>query len=236
VLLFALVFPSVMTWAYFVALPEIESRPGPAFQVVYGIAKAVQLGLPLVFFWRTAPDQLRPSAPTTRGLGLGLLFGVVVAAGIGGLYAVWLRGHPLIAEAPAKIHAILVRMHVETPGHFLMLAAALAIGHSLLEEYYWRWFVYFGLRRLLPFWPALLVGCAGFMAHHVILLAVYFPGPTAFVVLVVPFSLAVAVGGAFWSWLYERSGSFYAPWLSHLIVDAALMAVGYDLVAGYWVN
>src|SRR5205823_3149943 len=150
------------------------------------------------------------------------VFGAVVAAGIGVLYAWWLHGHPLIPDAPERIHAILVRMHVDTPARFLALAGAVAVVHSLLEEYYWRWFVYFGLRRLLPFWPALLLGAAGFMAHHILLLMVYFPGPEAFVVLVVPFSLAVAVGGGFWSWLYERSGSFYAPWLSHLLVDAAL--------------
>ncbi len=233
VLAFALVFPSVMTWVSFVALAESGTR-GAAFRVAYVAGKVVQFGLPVVFVGLTAPGQLRPALPTMRGLGLGLAFGLLVAAGIGGLYLFWLRGNPLVGETPDRLHAILLRYGIETPAEFVVLACVIAVGHSLLEEYYWRWFVYFGLRRLLPAWAALVVGSLGFMAHHVILLAVYFPGPQAFATLVVPFALAVAVGGAFWCWLYERSGTFYAPWLSHLVVDAALMAVGYDLVMCYW--
>jgi uncharacterized protein len=45
------------------------------------------------------------------------------------------------------------------------------------------------------------------------------------------FSLSVAVGGAFWAWLYQRTGSLYGPWLSHLLVDAAIFLVGYDLAS-----
>jgi membrane protease YdiL (CAAX protease family) len=45
------------------------------------------------------------------------------------------------------------------------------------------------------------------------------------------FSAGVAIGGAFWAWLYNKSGSLYGPWLSHALVDAAIFAIGYDLVA-----
>ena len=44
------------------------------------------------------------------------------------------------------------------------------------------------------------------------------------------FSLATAVGGAFWAWLYERSGSIYGPWASHLLMDAGIFGLGYDLI------
>jgi membrane protease YdiL (CAAX protease family) len=64
------------------------------------------------------------------------------------------------------------------------------------------------------------------MAHHVILLATYFGWSSPWTYA---FSLAVAVGGAVWAWLYERSGSLVGPWLSHLVVDAAIFLVGYDL-------
>ncbi len=65
------------------------------------------------------------------------------------------------------------------------------------------------------------------MGHHVIVLWVYFPG--RFAAAVVPFSLAIAFGGAVWAWLYHRTGSLLGPWLSHAIVDFAVMAIGYDL-------
>ena len=51
-----------------------------------------------------------------------------------------------------------------------------------------------------------------------------------FLPAVVPFSLAIAVGGAVWCWLYERTGSLLGPWLSHLIIDAAIFVVAWDLL------
>jgi membrane protease YdiL (CAAX protease family) len=44
-----------------------------------------------------------------------------------------------------------------------------------------------------------------------------------------PFAACVAVGGAVWAWLYQRTNSVYAPWISHLVVDASLFVIGYDL-------
>jgi membrane protease YdiL (CAAX protease family) len=38
------------------------------------------------------------------------------------------------------------------------------------------------------------------------------------------------VGGMVWAWLYWRTGSIYAPWLSHLLIDAAIFTAGYDLL------
>jgi len=62
----------------------------------------------------------------------------------------------------------------------------------------------------------------------VILLATYFGWLSPWTYLL---SLGVAVGGIFWAWLYHRSGSLYGPWLSHLLIDAAIFVVGYDLVS-----
>jgi membrane protease YdiL (CAAX protease family) len=42
--------------------------------------------------------------------------------------------------------------------------------------------------------------------------------------------LGIAIGGAAWAWVYDRSKSLYGPWLSHLIVDAAIFWIGFDLV------
>lgn len=50
------------------------------------------------------------------------------------------------------------------------------------------------------------------------------------------FSVSVAVGGVFWAWLYDRSGSLLGPWLSHLLVDAAIFTVGYGLVKAMFAN
>ena len=43
-------------------------------------------------------------------------------------------------------------------------------------------------------------------------------------------ALAIAAAGAYWAWLYERSGSLVGPWISHLLVDAAIFAIGWRLI------
>jgi membrane protease YdiL (CAAX protease family) len=43
-------------------------------------------------------------------------------------------------------------------------------------------------------------------------------------------SLSVAVGGAVWALLYYRTDNILGPWVSHLLVDAAIFVVGFDIV------
>jgi len=46
----------------------------------------------------------------------------------------------------------------------------------------------------------------------------------------------IAIGGAAWAWLYQRSGSLVGSWLSHMLVDAAIFVIGYDLVRGTFIR
>ena len=91
---------------------------------------------------------------------------------------------------------------------------------------YWRWFVFGQLSRTTHGAFAGVVSSIGFTLHHVILLANYFDHP----LVVFALSLGITVGGGFWAWLFRRTGTLYACWWSHLLIDAALMAIGYDLV------
>jgi membrane protease YdiL (CAAX protease family) len=228
----ALVYPTVTAWLYFMALPGPDREPSPALQTAYTASKGVQFAYPLLCVLLLERKLPRPGLPTTRGLAAGLGFGLVVAAGMLALYFGLLRGTALFAEAPGRFRRELEQLGLASPGGFALLAAAITVLHSLLEEYYWRWFAFGRLRQVVPVGMAILLSSAAFLAYHVVLLAGYLPGRTLFFVAVLPFALCTGVGAAFWAWLYERSGSLYAPWLSHLIVDAALFVLGYDLYFG----
>ena len=118
-------------------------------------------------------------------------------------------------------------MGLASPAMYITFALFLAIPHSLLEEYYWRWFVFGQLRRVTSWRVALLVSSLGFMAHHVIVINQFLQQGWAVTLF---FSLCVAWGGCLWAWLYERFRSLYGPWLSHLLVDCGIMSIGYDLI------
>jgi membrane protease YdiL (CAAX protease family) len=231
-LAFCLVFPSVMTWLYLVVLGSPGDAPtdaGWAVRVAFGTGKCVQFGFPLLYVAVFERARLRPALPTWKGLGFGLGFGVLVALAMLALYFGWLGSSAAFESAPHKAYRLVADMHCATPGRYLLLATFITVPHSLLEEYYWRWFVFGWLRRYMPLGLAIAVSALGFMAHHTILLGEYFPG--GFWTVAVPLSAGVAVGGAVWAWVYARTGSLYAPWLSHLLVDAALMPIGWTMLS-----
>jgi membrane protease YdiL (CAAX protease family) len=227
VLAFALIFPSIMGWLEYGFGPAGGAEDRPATHVSYPIGQAIQFSLPVAFVVLTTGRLPRPAKPRLEGLGLALAFGLAVAAGTVLLYYVFLRDTSVFQDSPARIKSVLARFGADSPLGFVVFACFVTVPHSLLEEYYWRWFVFGQLRRLVARAWAIGLSSLGFAAFHVFPLNAYLSGH--FFSAVLPFAACVAAGGAIWAWLYERTGSIYAPWLSHVIVDASLFVVGYDL-------
>ncbi len=212
----AMVFPTIGALLYFVWLPG----SGVA-QAVYGIEKLILAAAPIAFVvarWRHRPDRPRRHG---RSLALGLASGIAIAAAAFGLMSTPL-GDLVRQAAPAIVGK------AETLGfadHFIVFAAFLSIFHSLIEELYWRWLVFGHLRERIRLPAAHALAAIAFSAHHLVILSVFFPfGLACF------FTLAVAVGGVIWSVLYQSTGSLVGCWLSHALVDAALMAVAYPMI------
>jgi membrane protease YdiL (CAAX protease family) len=247
--LFAILYPSALTFAYFVALEEMPSQYQ---QLVYSIGKLIQFGFPLLWVWlilkrrvsqvtpwageRSIDQHARASVDveTSAEAGnsrinilSGLAFGAAVALAMWLLVHGWLQQtdiFPKLQEAAwEKVHDL----GLTSSWKYAAVALFYALMHSFLEEYYWRWFVYGQLRQWLGPFAAIMVSSVGFMLHHVILLATYFgwSSPLAYLL-----SMGVGIGGLVWAYLYERSRSLIGPWISHMVVDAAIFWVGYELV------
>ena len=157
----------------------------------------------------------------------GLLLGVTVVAGMLLMYFLWLKPEQYLAHFAPMIRTKARGFGMGNQLSFIAGAVLLASLHAFLEEYYWRWFVFGGLRRYMPVAAAVAISSLAFAAHHVILLASFFGGLTIPAIL---FSLCVAIGGAAWAVIYHRSGSLLGPWLSHAMIDAGIFVVGYDIL------
>jgi membrane protease YdiL (CAAX protease family) len=231
VLLLAMLGPTVAAQVYFVMLASTGQTPqeaNPALQACYGGSKVVQFALPVLWLGWWQGQRLRPGKLNFDGLTLGLGFGLLVVAAMLGLYFGALKNSPLLVGTPAQLRAKIADFGMGTPFKFVLMGAFISVVHSLLEEYYWRWFVFGELRKLMPVTFAIVLSSFAFMGHHVVVLAVYLP--EHFWRAAVPFSLAVAIGGMVWAWLYYRTGSIWSAWLSHLVIDVGIMIVGYDLL------
>jgi membrane protease YdiL (CAAX protease family) len=217
--------PSVVTWMYFVALAH---HPAVLQYTAYTVGKAIQFGFPVVWVFLIQRRAASFKLPRLTGIWSALLFGSAVIAAMLLLHHFWLASSDIYPAATDEVRARIAGLGITTTGKYLLLALFYSLAHSFLEEYYFRWFVYGQLRKYLAVWPAALLSSLSFMAHHVIVLAIYFGWNSPVTVL---FSLAVAVGGVMWALLYEWHKSLAGPWLSHLLVDAGIFIVGYQMVA-----
>jgi len=219
----ALVYPTLLTIVYFVLLARF---PSSIQQAAYAVGKVVQFVFPLVWVFVVLRQRASWQWLTKRGIGSGLAFGAAVLIAMLVLYAVWLRSTDLFVVLQQQVMTKVRDMGLDHLWKYAATGVFYALAHSLLEEYYWRWFVFGQLRASTSLGVAVAISSLGFMAHHVVLLATFFGWSSPWAYL---FSLAVALGGVFWAWLFASSRSLLGPWLSHMLVDIGIFLIGYDL-------
>ena len=136
-----------------------------------------QLGLCLI--------KPRMTSSIRESLFLGIVIGAFIFATI--ILSAWLCQDLLTVSSP-KILEKINAFHLTN--FFLPFAIFFSLAHSLLEEYFWRWFVFRGLQTKLPIPHAIIADSLFFGSHHFIVLSQLFP---LFLALV--FTLAVIFGG-----------------------------------------
>lgn len=217
-----MVVPLLGTLIYFVILPG-----GAVSQVVYGATKFFTLVFPLgVYFLlerRWQREGVERSAgwdwgKQVRALPVGVLTGLLIGGVMVGLFELSSMGD-YVRRYSETVRGKAVGLGVLE--HYWLFGAFISVGHSLLEEYYWRWYVFGRLSGLVrPGW-AYFLGSLAFAGHHYVLLGSFFSWPGALV-----FGTCVGIGGGLWCWLYRRWGTLAGCWVSHFLVDAAIFYVG----------
>ena len=220
VLLPAMFLPGIAALGYFVWLGD-----SPLAQVLYGSVKVFTLVWPLIatlfILKRPIRINLKSYKEHLRSVPLGLMVGVPILATIGLLMMTPIGD--IVKEAAPMIQKKSDDLGVIN--HFILFGASISIFHSLIEEYYWRWFVYGNLREVVSIKMAHFLAAFTFTLHHVVVMMQFFELPWALF-----FSTCVGIGGFFWSLLYQRQKTLIGAWVSHALVDAALMSVGYYMI------
>ncbi len=215
----ALLLPTVSAVGYFVIFDEAAvAKPiyiaTKAFTVLWPVLASVLI---LQLRFRSEPMV----GKHRKSIVPGLLIGLAIVA----VMVIWMKspwGEFILSGGEE------VRNKVESLGfldHFLFFAAFITLVHSFMEEFYWRWFVFGNLRKVLPLWAAHGFAAITFAAHHLVVTCQYYEFPFALFL-----AFCVAIGGLIWSLLYQRYNSLLGSWICHLCVDAGLMWVGYQMI------
>lgn len=212
----ALLFQVVGATLYFEVWP-LE----PLGKAIYLATKVLLLMWPLLW-WKSikTPLQIRSKKPS-RDTVYGLISGILLSLGLVLVFIIFPNKEALTLQIQNKADAYL-DLSLQL---YILFSLFLSLAHSLLEEYYWRWFSVKSLTQHCSPNTAILIGNLGFSAHHFIIINA-FMGP----VWAVLGTFGVFLGGLTWSWLYKKSDSLFASWISHICVDATIMGIGYLLL------
>ncbi len=216
ILLVALLFGLVMQ--FFGALGYFVLYPGTS--VAYGLyvaTKVLLVILPLYFlrdvgvWWKTFFSW--DKSPVQHGFLWGGILGFVV----------WLTFFVFQTEFLLVKETIVDKVSAyRIQAFFIPFALFVSIIHSGIEEYYWRGFVFGGLKKYLSVPYAMTVSSLAFASHHFLIVNEFFS-----VLVSLGLTAAVMVGGLVWCYLYQRTGKLVASWLSHAIIDGVILGIVY---------
>ena len=209
--------PSLGVWAAMVA------APGPLGHAAFLAAKIWLVFFPALWFLVVEKDRPSWSPPTWEPVVAGFVSGFFLACAI--VFGTWLFGGFRLDAAP--LAAAAESMGLASSGRFLAGALGWILLNSLMEEYVYRWFILRQCDLLMSPRFAVVVSAAIFTAHHVIAVSRYLDTRFSFLA-----SAGVFAGGLTWAWLWQRYRSVWPCWISHILADLAVFAIGYQLLFG----
>jgi uncharacterized protein len=114
----------------------------------------------------------------------------------------------------------------ELDKYFIFFVIYTCIINPLIEEYYWRRYLYGGYRKILGPGPSVLISSLAFGLHHYIILFILFPIDFALTV-----GTLVVVGGAVWSLILEKYNSITGCVISHACADIAIIYIVFNMIS-----
>lgn len=199
-------------------------------KIGFGFAKVLLMLAPLV--WLIKVEKVKPRIPKWENFPFGPgmkwahITGVIIFISIAAAY--YLFGKNLIDTGPMleKVR----QMGLDNLWLYLAGALYWCTINSLLEEYFWRWFIFARLRDVLPKTVAGVTGAVIavgllFTAHHIVALKVYFDWD-----ITILGALGCFIGSVTWSVLYLKTKNIYTCYVSHVYPDLIIFYIGWELI------
>ena len=155
-----------------------------------------------------------------RGLALALGLGIL-------LFAVILAGYFLLSAHFdfSNVASSLTASTGVDKSNFFFVSLYISFVNSLLEEFFFRGFVFTNLKNTSPRIFAHGFSAVLFSLYHTALMIGWFSFPLFLLVLV-----GLAVGGVIFNLLNEKGGTVYVSWTVHMFANFAINTIGFLLL------
>lgn len=188
-------------------------------QFIYTAVKLLLIAWPILYFVQYKDKQIQ-TIKRKKSIIIGALSGIFVIGIIYIFYILFLDYiqifSPLILQKASDLNII---------NHYILFALFLSIIHSLIEEYYWRMFIFGGLTKITTLPLAYIISGIAFSAHHFLIISQF--ASTAPTIIATG---VIAGAGMYWAWLYRTTHSIFGSWISHICADLIIMYIGYMLI------
>ncbi len=195
------------------------------WQPGYVIKSAVKLALFLLF---PLVCSLFHRKIEFRSLFHGTRKGFLLAFGLGvALFGVILGGYFLLSPVFdfSKIASSLTASTGVDKSNFLFVSLYISFVNSLLEEFFFRGFVFTNLKNASSRFFAHGFSAVLFSLYHTAMMIGWFSLPLFLLVLV-----GLAAGGIIFNLLNEKGGTVYVSWVVHMFANFAINTIGFILL------
>ena len=217
----AMILPFAGAWIYFVL------ASGTQFAMLsYTAVKCFTVAFPLIaYIWIEQKKPFREPIvlkEKLNGLGMGIITGSVISLIILGAYFLTPLGD-IVNNNSGRIKDRVSGLGVID--YYIPFCLFISLIHSLIEEYFWRWYVYGNLKKIFSIKVSHILAAIAFSLHHFVILGAFFP-----LTVTIFFGICVGIGGLVWSLQYEKYKNLTGSWVSHIIVDLCILGIGYFVI------
>ena len=111
-----------------------------------------------------------------------------------------------------------------TGENFIFVSLYISFVNSLLEEFFFRGFAFFTLKRVIGRKFAYLFSAGAFALYHIAMMVGWF-GLNVFLIVMA----GLFAGGIIFNYLNEKSETLYPSWLVHMFANFAINTIGFML-------
>lgn len=205
------------------AMGFVDAVLQPGYAVKSGIKIVLFLFLPFLFSRICRVSVARAALRPRKS---GLLRAVAVGIGI---YVLIVGGYFLLKDV--FDFSALTGQLTATTGvrreNFLWVALYISFVNSLLEEFFFRGFLFLTLNRISSRRFAYLFSSGAFSVYHIAMMIGWFRWPLVLLALA-----GLFVGGLIFDRCDETDGNIFFSWLIHMFANFATNTIGFLLFAG----